>query len=59
MERIGNNMIAKKIYVRECAGSCSVGQLRKRCIDVVKDKQEEWCVRGVNEGGWSGGMLEV
>ena len=27
----------KKVYVGECAGSCSVGRPRKRWIDSVKD----------------------
>ena len=29
--------IAKRVYVGKCAGSCSVGRLRKRCIDTVKE----------------------
>ena len=29
--------IAKKVYVRECAGSCSVGTPRKRWTDTVKE----------------------
>ena len=29
--------IAKRVYVRECAGSCSERRLRKRWIDTVKD----------------------
>ena len=28
---------AKRFYVRECAGRRSVGRLRKRWIDTVKD----------------------
>ena len=28
---------AKRVYVGECAGSCSVGRLRKRWIDTMKD----------------------
>ena len=30
VERIENDKIAKKVYVGECAGSCSVGMLQKR-----------------------------
>ena len=29
--------IAKKVYEEEYAGSCSVGSVRKRWIDTVKD----------------------
>ena len=29
--------IAKRVYVGECVGSCSVGRLRKRLIDNMKD----------------------
>ena len=32
-----NDRIAKRVYVRECAGSRSVGRPRKRWIDTVKD----------------------
>ena len=31
-----NDRIAKRGYVGECVGSCSVGKLRKRWIDTVK-----------------------
>ena len=37
MERMENDKIAKKVYVGECASSHSVGRLRKRWIDTVKD----------------------
>ena len=37
VERMENDRIARKIYVDECAGSCSVGRSRKRWIDTVKD----------------------
>ena len=37
MERIENNRIAKRIYVGEYAGSCSVGRPWKRWIDTVKN----------------------
>ena len=30
-----NNIIAKTVYVGECAGSCSVAMPRKRWIDFV------------------------
>ena len=32
-----NDWIAKRVYVGECDGSCSVGRLWKRWIDTVKD----------------------
>ena len=34
MER---DRIAKRVYVRECAGSCSGGRPRKRCTETVKE----------------------
>ena len=37
VERMENDNTAKKIYVGECAGSLSVGRLRKRWINTVKD----------------------
>ena len=37
VERVENGRIAKRIYVRECAGSRSVGRPRKRWIDTLKD----------------------
>ena len=37
MERIGNDMISKIVYVGECAGSRLVGWPRKRWVDAVKD----------------------
>ena len=37
VERMENDRIAKMVYVRECAGSRSVGRTRKRWIDTVKD----------------------
>ena len=61
MERMEKDRIAKRVYVGECAGSCSVSKLWKRWIDTVKeclrkdvwmaDKQGEWCRIGVNSGG--------
>ena len=35
--------IAKRIYVGECAGSCSLGRLWKRWIDTVKDCLKKKC----------------
>ena len=32
-----NDRIAKRVYVEECDGSCSVGRLWKRWIDTMKD----------------------
>ena len=32
-----NERIDKRVYLRECAGSWSVGRLRKRWIDTMKD----------------------
>ena len=37
VERIERGMIAKRVYVGECAGSRSVGRLKKRRIDTVKE----------------------
>ena len=37
MERMEKDRIAKRAYVGECAGRCSVGRLRKRWIDTMKD----------------------
>ena len=36
-ERMENDRIANRVYVGECAGSCSVGRPRKRWIDTVND----------------------
>ena len=36
MERVENDRIAKMVYVGKCAGSCSVGRMRKKGIDNVK-----------------------
>ena len=35
VERMESSRIAKRLYVGECGGSCSVGRLRKRWIDNV------------------------
>ena len=37
VERMENDRIAKRVYVGECAVSPSVGRLRNRWIDTVKD----------------------
>ena len=37
MERIEKDRIAKKVYVGEYAGSCSLGRLWKRWIDTAKE----------------------
>ena len=36
VERIENDRIPKRVYVEECASSCSVGTSRKRWIGTVK-----------------------
>ena len=36
LERMENDRIAKRFYVRECAGNHSMGKPRKRWIDTVK-----------------------
>ena len=37
VERMKNNRIANRVYVRECAGSHSVSRPQKRSIDTVKE----------------------
>ena len=37
MERMESDRIAKKVYVGECAGSCSLGRPQKRGIDTMKE----------------------
>ena len=37
IERMDNDKIAKRVYVGECAGSCSVCRPQKRWVDTVKD----------------------
>ena len=37
VERMENDRCAKGVYLRKCAGSHSVGRLRKRWIDTIKD----------------------
>ena len=46
MERMENDRIAMRVYVRECAGSRSVGRLRKRWTDTVKE-----CLKKKNRFG--------
>ena len=41
--RMGSDGIAKRVYVGDCAGSRSVGGLRKRWIDTVEE-----CLRKVS-----------
>ena len=36
VERMEKERIAKRVYVGECAGSHSMGRLRKRRIDTLK-----------------------
>ena len=37
VKRMESDRIAKRVYVGECAGSCSVGRLQKRWIHTVKE----------------------
>ena len=37
VERRKNSIIAKRVYVGDCAGSRSVDRLRKRWIDTMED----------------------
>ena len=37
MERMESDKIAKRVNVGKCAGICSVGRLRKRWTDTVKE----------------------
>ena len=58
---IEKDRTAKRVYAGECAGSRSVGRVRKaRWNDTVKDclkkrgldvKQGKWCIIGVYGGG--------
>ena len=52
---MGNDKLAKKVYIREYAGSRSVSRPLKRWIDQGKEvwvsgKQGEWCKIGVDGG---------
>ena len=53
MERMENDRIAKRIYVRECAGSHSVGRTWKMWIDTVKNclKQKRFGCQASKENG--------
>ena len=37
VERMENGRLAQRVYVGECAGSRSVGRLRKRWMDTLKE----------------------
>ena len=37
LKRMKRDRIAERVYVRECAGSRSVGRPRKRWVDTVKE----------------------
>ena len=39
-KRRENDRIAKRVYVGECAGGCSVGRLWKKCINTVGEYME-------------------
>ena len=41
MERM-ENTIAKRVYVGVCAGSHSVGRLRNRWIDTMKEEEKRF-----------------
>ena len=45
VERKENDRMAKRVYVGDCASSCSVGRVRKRYIDAVKD-----CLKKISFG---------
>ena len=63
VERMENDKIAKRDYLRECVRSHSTGQLRKEEFDWycegmfkkgevwMSDKQGEWCMIGMNGRG--------
>ena len=57
VERMESDRITKRVYVGDCAGSCSVGRLQKRWIDTVKE-----CLRkrgmGVTQGRRMVGICE-
>ena len=40
---MGNDRIAKRVYVGECVGSLLVGRPRKRKIDLVNDRKRFGC----------------
>ena len=59
MERMENDMISKRTFLGEDAGTCSVSGSWKRWKDTVKEclrkrdlgKEVEWCRVAVNGGG--------
>ena len=53
VEKREKDMIAKRVYAGECAGSHSVGKPRKRWIDTVKD-----CLRKIFLGVWQARRME-
>ena len=61
VERMGSDIITKRVYIGECAVSCSLGRPQKRWVDTVEclkkrglsAKQGKWSrigVKGVCEG---------
>ena len=42
MERMERDRITKRVYVRECADSHTVGRLQKKWIDTVFKEKEVW-----------------
>ena len=59
VERMEKGRIAKRDYVEECAGSCSVGSLQKRWINAVKEclRKRGFDVRQARRIGVNGGGL--
>ena len=61
VERVENDRIAKRAYIRKFVSSSSVGWLWERLIDILRTvlkkevwmsvKQGEWCMIGVNGKG--------
>ena len=53
VERMEKERNAKRVYVRESAGSCSVGTPRKKWIDTVKDclKKKRFGCQASKENG--------
>ena len=53
VERMEKKRIAKRVYVGECAGSRSVGRVRKRWIDTVKDclRKKKFIYQASKENG--------
>ena len=49
-ERIENDMIAKRVYVGEFAGGCSVGRLRKRWIERLLEEKRFECQASKENG---------